>query len=59
MILIDYDRCDSCGECVRNCPKGVFEFMEGTVVVANPNECMICCYCVEICPRSAVRVEGC
>lgn len=24
-ILIDTDRCDSCGECVRACPERVFE----------------------------------
>ena len=24
-IVIDTDRCDGCAECVRACPKGVFE----------------------------------
>lgn len=24
-IVIDTDKCDGCGECIRACPKGVFE----------------------------------
>ncbi len=59
MILIDYGRCDSCGECVRACPAGVFEIFEEEVVVANPQDCMVCCHCVEVCPKGAIRVEGC
>ncbi len=59
MILIDYERCDSCGECVRGCPAKVLEFLESSVVVANPQDCLVCCYCVEVCPKEAIKVEGC
>lgn len=24
-IIIDTDRCDGCGECVKVCPKGIFD----------------------------------
>ena len=24
-IIIDTDKCDGCGECVRVCPKGIFD----------------------------------
>jgi len=59
MILINYDRCDGCGECVKACPAKVFEFLDDTVVVANPQDCLICCNCMEVCPREAIVVEGC
>ncbi len=59
MILIDYGKCDSCGICVKTCPAGVFEMFEDEIVVANPQDCMICCGCVDACPRGAIVVEGC
>lgn len=54
------DRCDGCEKleaprCIRFCPNGVFEIMEGKAVVAHPSNCMNGCNaCEPICPHKAI-----
>ncbi|WP_456328679.1 4Fe-4S dicluster domain-containing protein [Archaeoglobus sp.] len=58
MIWIDYELCTNCKRCL-SCPYGVLEDSNDEVVVANPERCMRCCYCVQVCGVGAIRVDGC
>ena len=52
--------CKGCGLCVAFCPKKVFEEdAEGHPVVAYPERCTVCNWCVIHCPDFAIvmRVE--
>ncbi|MBP7148847.1 MAG: ferredoxin family protein [Acidobacteria bacterium] len=56
-VVIDYDSCDNTQACHAVCPVEVFEIRDGTVVVANISECIVCFKCVECCPSGAVTVD--
>ncbi len=56
MIWIDYERCNNCGKCL-SCPQGVFEEIDGEIVVANQTRCNYCFYCVQVCEGKAIVVE--
>ncbi len=58
MIWIDYSKCTNCKRCL-GCPQGVLEDFEDEIVVANPERCTKCCYCVQVCEGNAIYVEGC
>ncbi|ADB57690.1 4Fe-4S dicluster domain-containing protein [Archaeoglobus profundus] len=57
MIWIDYEKCTNCKKCLH-CPQGVFEDV-GYIIVANPEYCNGCCYCVQVCEVEAVHVDEC
>jgi NAD-dependent dihydropyrimidine dehydrogenase PreA subunit len=53
--LIDYARCTSCGQCAEFCLFGVYEKIDGKIVVVNPEGCKNNCpACARICPRTAI-----
>ena len=53
--LIDYSRCNACGQCADFCLFGVYQKLEGRVVVVNPKECKNNCpACGRICPQTAI-----
>lgn len=54
-IVIDTEKCDLCGLCVRYCPAYVFVIREGRVVV-DETKCIECYGCVPLCPRRAIKV---
>jgi len=55
---IDVKKCSACGECVKKCPKNVFELKDKKLVVANPLDCHLCMACVDACAENAIKVEG-
>jgi NAD-dependent dihydropyrimidine dehydrogenase PreA subunit len=56
-IIIDYDKCEACGDCVETCPAEVLEMQDGKPVVVNIDECLECESCVEVCEPGAVTME--
>jgi NAD-dependent dihydropyrimidine dehydrogenase PreA subunit len=53
--VIDYSRCNSCGQCADFCLFGVYEKVNGKVKVRNPRECKNNCpACARICPQTAI-----
>lgn len=53
--LIDYSRCNACGQCADFCLFGVYQKFEGKVLVVNPKECKNNCpACGRICPQTAI-----
>ena len=56
-IIIDYDKCEGCGDCVETCPAEVLEMQNDKPVVVNIDECLECESCVEVCEHDAVTLE--
>jgi len=57
-VKIDPELCDSEGDCVKVCPKRVFEQQGDKTVVADPLACDLCRACVRACESAAITVEG-
>ncbi|MBS7614482.1 DNA-directed RNA polymerase subunit D [Candidatus Bathyarchaeota archaeon] len=59
VVKIDKTKCNECKECIRICPKRVFEETKGKVRVANEIECILCGDCVEACNKnqSAIKLD--
>ena len=54
-ILIDNNVCIGCGLCVHDCPMKVYAIKDGRSTVVNPDDCMQCLSCHEICPANAIE----
>ena len=52
--LIDHQRCDGCGLCVRTCPTRALEVQQGKSVVVNPLACEYSGFCEAVCPNFAI-----
>lgn len=57
-ILIDESRCVGCGECARDCLRGLLT-VEGGKARLKEGQCIGCGHCVAVCPADAVRMNGC
>lgn len=62
-VEINSEYCKSCQYCVISCPKKVLAVGEDVnskgypyVVVANPDDCIGCAMCAQICPDAAIEV---
>lgn len=53
--MIDYSRCNTCGQCADFCLFGVYEKRDNKIVVVNPKGCKNNCpACGRICPQTAI-----
>lgn len=52
--LIDPQRCDGCGLCVRACPTKALELRAGKAFVAHPLACEYSGLCEAVCPPHAI-----
>jgi DNA-directed RNA polymerase subunit D len=57
-ITLDAKKCDSGGSCLKHCPRGCFEKVDGKVQVVKEEECILCGKCVEVCELGALKVDG-
>ncbi len=59
-ITIDTEKCETCGLCASECPRGVYEFDEkkNLIKVVDIENCSMCKTCVRGCPSEAITVEG-
>jgi 2-oxoglutarate ferredoxin oxidoreductase subunit delta len=59
VVLLDAERCNACGICVKTCPELVFEQPEklGEVTIAHPARCVGCLSCEEDCTQHAIVVH--
>ena len=58
-INIDEDKCIGAGECVKACPEGIFELVDGKAQATRIEDCSECCACVEACPTKAIQHSSC
>lgn len=56
-VVIDYDTCDTCINCLRTCPMQVLKIENKRVVQAS-ELCFACRNCEAACPQDAIKVIG-
>ncbi|NIA03198.1 MAG: 4Fe-4S ferredoxin [Nitrospirae bacterium] len=56
-IIIDENKCNGCGECVKICKSRSLEIQDNKCVVTRPGECKICMLCKVTCPEKAIQIE--
>jgi len=55
---IDPELCNGCGICVNVCSCDVIRMSEEKkAVIKYPEECIVCLYCEEECPKHAIYVS--
>lgn len=55
LVHVDPDKCDSCEECLKMCPVGVFEMRDKAIPV-RPQYCLGCLTCTAVCQPKAIIV---
>ncbi len=58
MVKIIEGKCEGCGVCVKACPFGVLELINGKAVVVHPENCRKCGACIRACPNNAIEMGG-
>jgi len=57
-LEIDIDVCIFCMRCSRECPCGALTVKRDPKSWSlEPGRCIICGYCVEVCPKKCLRLE--
>lgn len=57
VITLFPDLCNSCGQCIENCPQEVLGWSEEVIAVVDMSLCDACGCCQEVCPEEALKVE--
>jgi len=54
------ERCDACGQCVDECPRGILVIKDGRVAVAEGRveECSLCRLCEKACLNTGIGEES-
>ncbi len=58
-IKCDFDKCTGDGECEKVCPvdPNVFKIADGKTHIINPDACIDCGSCVDVCPEKCLHLE--
>ena len=61
IVTIDIEKCQACGECVENCAVEILALVEEdgkkyALFAGDPNDCLGCLSCEEVCVEGAVTV---
>jgi ferredoxin len=62
IVTIDVDKCEACGDCVDNCADGLIAIVEEdgkkfAMFTGDPNDCLGCYSCQEMCEEDAVEIS--
>jgi Fe-S-cluster-containing hydrogenase component 2 len=56
-MLVDQEKCVSCGRCQEDCPCGAITLVDEKAVIA-PELCVNCQTCAKVCPTEAFSMEA-
>ena len=54
-VKCEEEKCVSCGKCKRVCPMDV-DMTDNKRSRKNGTECILCCECIEACPKKALKI---
>ncbi len=57
IIKIDHEICNGCGECVKGCPEGALQVIDGKARLVNEAFCDGLGACIGDCPLDAITIE--
>ncbi|OKY77319.1 MAG: Ferredoxin [Candidatus Methanohalarchaeum thermophilum] len=57
IIEIDQEKCTGCGQCVKGCPEGAIQIIDGKAYLVNENYCDGLGACIGECPEDAITIE--
>jgi len=53
-MLVNLDKCLGCGACVKVCPRGAIQLLNGVARI-NSVLCTECGICARVCPNDAIQ----
>jgi ferredoxin/flavodoxin len=56
-VTINQSACLGCGKCIKVCPLGILEFMDGKVVSRHELDCTLCSLCITNCRERAISLH--
>lgn len=57
IITVDTKRCDSCGDCIKVCPRNILVKTGNTIEIRNITDCTLCQDCVDACQKNPKAIE--
>ncbi len=57
IIRIDHEKCTGCGDCVKGCPEGALQIIDGKARLVNEAFCDGLGACIGDCPEDAIEIE--
>ena len=54
-IYIDKNKCQGSGECIKACPRGALQLIDGKAVVSH-DRCDLDGLCIPACPHDAIII---
>ena len=57
-LMLDKDKCNGCGMCVKVCPHAVYEIKDKKSCIMDKDDCMECGACARNCPEGAIGVNS-
>ncbi len=56
IIKIHHDKCNGCGECLKGCPEGALQVIDGKARLINEAFCDGLGACIGDCPKDAIQI---
>lgn len=56
VITIDEAKCQTCGECISNCPVEIYKKEGDKIVVGSTDDCSFCQSCLSVCASEAITI---
>ncbi|MBC8413010.1 MAG: 4Fe-4S binding protein [Nitrospira sp.] len=56
IAVVNWEKCNGCGDCVKACPVRCFEMLEGKCDSPLATSCIDCGNCPDICPAGAIAI---
>ncbi len=57
LIVIDEQKCNVCGECIKICPVEIYKMEGERLGVGNTDECSGCQSCISVCEPQAITLS--